>query len=193
MKWHKILFFILLVSMHTSVSAALVEIFNSGEISQTVTGQRFEFNNISAPFTDGKEAVLTLRARGNYSLGQAIEHIAVTMDNAVNPVSSVFTQIGNFDVDTADNILGIYGTEDTEWEINILLGSFFMDMYTADDSINLALDLSDFVDLSAMGETADQAYVSAVLSYNVIPVPATFWLLSLSILSVAYFKRNAYK
>lgn len=133
--------------------------------SQTIDGQNFSFNFLGLSPNAGP-GVLTIRARGDYTLGfPGIEFLGVDVDSGLLTSSGI----------APDNstLINSFSFDDTEFERQIPISAAILSSILSNGSANVAVDLSGDVDAF----NPSTAFVRVTLAYEsaaeAIPEPTS--------------------
>jgi hypothetical protein len=130
---------------------------------QTVTGENFAFSfaGVAAPTTGG---TFTVTARGDYTLGfPGIENLSYDLEGLTGTVAP----------ETPGATYTSFSYDDTEFSFTVALTLAQLLAITADNAINISIDLPNDVNFFA-----SSAYVAVDVTYNgmsgAVPEPTTW-------------------
>ena len=128
----------------------------TGSAPQTSAGEDFNFNFSPVAQSNGTDGILTIRARGDYSLNfPAFESLSWNIDGIVSQ-----TQVAP----TAGNVIAEFNFDDILWEENFTIGGFDLLNITADSVVSLGIDL-----LPDVNRSFTNAFVQVTLEYESEP------------------------
>ena len=158
-----------------STNANLVTFTLEDSADQTEDGQNFDFTFFPAAASDGNNATLTIRARGDYSLDNADEFLTWDIEGIASGKASP----------TLGKVVNDVGPSQVEWTDTFTINANKMREITADNQIEISIDLAPAVSVHSWRDE----FVEVKLAY--VPEPATLFLLGAG--SLLFLRRRRHK
>ena len=170
---------IVLIAPTAAVNASTVILSGSSPI--TIRDQIFIFDNVGVPLAMSGPAFFTIKARGDYSVGDFNEFVNWNLDGIVSE--------NGWRPDSAQTVT-VFAGNDVLWEQTRTLSDGIMNSLTSDGNITVTLTNS-FAVTPLMNPTD---FVSFKLIYEdsipTVPVPAAVWLFGSGLLGLIGIARR---
>lgn len=148
--------------------------------SQTSTGQLFNFA-LAGPVSDGSSGTLTITSQGDYSIGPFPGQESWDIS-----IEGLFSQ--NDVVPTDGNIITEFSFDNVLWEIDFILSGAIMSQITADNLVNISIDLDSGV--NNFNPQTDSIAVALEYNVNNVPTPTTLALFGLGLIAIGLNRKR---